>query len=184
MKTQYLKSYTFYILFLSFLLLTGMKCKKDSISFNTKDKLPAITQEGKNTFGFLLNGEVWVPSSPYLQNKLDLSYDPSYMGGTINITAKRYLANGEYESLSIGSYNINTIGTYQISKDKVGINLSGLNECTYLRSDINTSETGFFTITNLNLTTKVISGTFNFKVEKNSCPTINVTQGRFDLKIE
>src|SRR6185312_62260 len=33
-------------------------CKKDS----TKNaKLPPITQEGTNTIGFTINGEVWVP---------------------------------------------------------------------------------------------------------------------------
>ncbi|MFZ6025669.1 MAG: hypothetical protein ACOYVG_14560 [Bacteroidota bacterium] len=34
------------------------KCRKDKLGSNG---LPAATQEGKNTLGFLLNGQPWTP---------------------------------------------------------------------------------------------------------------------------
>ncbi len=40
------------ILYVCFLSLTGMKCKKDSTLIIHKEKLPAITQSGSHTFGF------------------------------------------------------------------------------------------------------------------------------------
>ena len=98
-------------------LLTGMKCKKDNQQLNN-DQLPAVTQNGANTFGFLLNGEVWLPKAPILKQKLDLSYDPNYNGGTFNIIAKKYFDNDDYQSISISSSNMNSIGTYPISIDK------------------------------------------------------------------
>lgn len=54
MKTRYY----FLICFLTIFSLFFAACKKDP----TKNaKLPPITQEGKNTVGFMIDGEVWVP---------------------------------------------------------------------------------------------------------------------------
>ena len=51
-----------------FLLFSAMKCTKDSNNFmpgyppyDDSTKLPPITQNGANTFGFILNGKVWRP---------------------------------------------------------------------------------------------------------------------------
>lgn len=46
-----------YRLLLLIILCVLMGCKKDMPSKN----LPPVTQEGRNTAGFLLDGEVWVP---------------------------------------------------------------------------------------------------------------------------
>jgi hypothetical protein len=44
--------------FLIILLIANLHCKK---SHPPPNILPAMTQEGKNTFGCMVNGEVWVP---------------------------------------------------------------------------------------------------------------------------
>ena len=179
MKTRNIKNKTYclVLLTLSFLLTAGMKCKKDIFDPNN-NQLPAITQEGKNTFGFLLNGEVWVPKAPILRSKLDLSYDPGYMGGTFNIVAFQY--NGDFfQQLSIGNKNINKIGEYPLLVNYY----NGNTQCSY---DVNQGQpVGKIIITKLDLTGNgIISGTFNFKLEKEGCPTINATEGRFDMSIQ
>jgi|GEM_PF-4482748 len=46
-----------------------------------KEELPPITQTGANTFGFLLNGQVWLPKGSDGTPNLTSSYDPTFMGG-------------------------------------------------------------------------------------------------------
>jgi len=56
-----MKTKIFLIAIFAFLLLTALQCKKE------KPTLPPETQEGKGTFGCLIDGEVFVDGwSPYL----------------------------------------------------------------------------------------------------------------------
>lgn len=168
---------------LGFMLLSSMKCKKDNQN-PSKEQLPAITQTGANTFGFLLNGEVWLPKGGLLDQKLDLSYDPSYNGGALSIIANRLLGEKDKSFLSFGGTNVTQAGHYEFSSEKKSVYYydNKKTDCEYHYST--TIITGSLTITKLDLINKFISGTFEFKLEKNGCPTINATQGRFDLKIE
>ncbi|TKC00739.1 DUF6252 family protein [Pedobacter cryophilus] len=175
---KYLKPLIF-LLFLSFLLFTGMQCKKEETGINA---LPPATQEGKNTFGFLLNGEVWVPKTPLLKQRLDLTYDPGYLNGSFGIIANRYISEKDIMELAIGSTGVNKTGTYQFSTaSKNIIYYDSKSNCYYLDD---TTISGSLTITKLDLTNKFISGTFNFKLVKSGCSIIDATEGRFDIKIE
>ncbi len=50
------------ILAFSFLIMVCCNCcKKDSTNTTDVPGLPPATQIGANTFGFLLNGQPWVP---------------------------------------------------------------------------------------------------------------------------
>ena len=167
-----MKNFKFLLLLwaLSLVLFGGIACKKDNA-----EKLPPATQKGANTFGFLLNGKVWLPKGGLLDPKLDLSYDPNYKGGTLNILARRFSKDGNHHYLSIGKSGISKIGVY----DLFGSFNDGL--CYYVST---VESMGTLTITKIDLTNLFISGTFEFKLEKEGCPTINATQGRFDLRIQ
>ena len=53
------------ISFVLLIICCVISCKKDKSSPpSSKPILPAETQVGKNTFGCLLNGEVWLPYVP------------------------------------------------------------------------------------------------------------------------
>ena len=67
------------ILFLLVLLIisSGANCKKN----NPEIGLPPATLEGKNTAGFLLNGEVWLPKGDNGYPNLNFYYDETYRGG-------------------------------------------------------------------------------------------------------
>jgi hypothetical protein len=173
-----LKHYSFVLLALCFMLVSSMKCKKDNQD-PSKEQLPAITQTGANTFGFLLNGEVWLPKGALLQQKLDLSYDPSFMNGTFNVIARRIVFTSNINQyIAMGNEGVNKVGTYPLFVYFDDSNT----KCEYVVDK--TKSVGSLTITKLDLVNKFISGTFEFKLEKSGCPTINATQGRFDLKIE
>ncbi|HEY0770529.1 MAG TPA: DUF6252 family protein [Sphingobacteriaceae bacterium] len=173
MKTTVIYTIAFFIFW-----LTGMKCEKSREQAN--EALPEATREGKNTFGFSLNGEVWIPKGALLERKLDLSYDPNYNGGAMSIIAERNISNEDEQFLSIGGIGINKIGTYNFTSAMKHVYYNDRN-CVY---NDNTTITGSITITRLDLAAKIISGTFSFKLEKNGCPTINATDGRFDMRIE
>ena len=159
------------VVFVAFIALTALQCEKEKQGI---DGLPPITQEGKNTFGFLLNGEVWLPKGGLLDQKLDLSYDPNYKGGTFNIIASQ---NSD-QYMALGNDGINQSGVYPLY-----VYFSDTStECDYLID--RTKSVGILTISKIDLTNKFISGTFEFKLEKEGCPDINATDGRFDLKIE
>lgn len=50
---------SYFLLLICFVVLSAVNsCKKDPTKNAT---LPPATQEGKNTVGFTVNGEVWVP---------------------------------------------------------------------------------------------------------------------------
>ncbi len=170
------------LILLCSLLLLSASCEKEK-SENPIDDLPPATQTGANTFGCLINGEIWKPKGKLLDRILDLSYDPSYMGGTFNVIANRLISQGVKESMTIASYNIKSTGSYVIAENKVGVNFRK-GDCDYLSDEIGNTQTGTFTITRFDMQAKIISGTFNFKLEKTGCPTIIATEGRFDLPIE
>ncbi|WP_293297800.1 hypothetical protein [Pedobacter sp. UBA4863] len=68
-----MRNLKFIFLAVIFALFTGMQCRKDG-KLSGKEELPPITQDGRNTFGFLLNGEIWIPRGGMLNSILDFSY--------------------------------------------------------------------------------------------------------------
>ncbi len=147
--------------------------------------MPPATQEGKNTFGFRLNGEIWIPTGFDGTANLDASYDPTYQGGTLDIYA--YVRTDKIDQfISFGAINLSSLGTYHVtgppgsgspgayySDNSVG--------CTY--NEPQDSVSGSFTITKLDLGNGIVSGTFELAFSKTGCSTISVTEGRFDIRI-
>ena len=91
-----MKKLTYYLA--AFLLLIFTNCKKSKPDSNG---LPAVTQEGKNTLGFLLNGQPWTPQGNNGTGNLDLYYDATFQGGVFNLSAYRNVSttNGSRQSL-------------------------------------------------------------------------------------
>src|ERR1700730_7257280 len=68
------------------ILVCGAKCKKSMPSLT----LPPITQEGKNTFGCKINGQIWIPYFPckdIVAGTTELSYliEPWYIASDLPI---------------------------------------------------------------------------------------------------
>ena len=157
-------------------LLNGSSCSDDS------NVLPAPTQEGLNTFGCLVNGEVWRPEGKPRDNKLDLSYDPGFMGGVLTINANRLRSNEDKEFMFLFSRNTNQGGQYLLNDINKAAATYASNECSYDR-DSSVYRQGILMITRLDLEARIISGTFEFVLARPDCDTVRVTDGRFDMKI-
>lgn len=158
----------------------------------TVDELPAATQTGANTFGAKVDGKLWVPRgfgafpandilearlagpTEILINARDFSSSPTETEFEILITGVTgpgtYLLNNNVSLPASSSYG------YYVKRRLTPEN-EWLTSSTY---------TGSVTITKFDITSRIVSGTFQFNAlnQYNTPQPLNVTEGRFDLTFE
>ena len=88
-----------YLPLLAALLGLG-QCTKD----DPEASLPPATQTGANTFGCLVNGQVWTPKGNNGSSNYSVSYDPTYRKGTLNVGTYRYIGQGANDYQMVGFY--------------------------------------------------------------------------------
>jgi hypothetical protein len=179
---------------LSLLLIVFLtvNCEKDIPS----KSLPPITQEGKNTAGFLLDGEVWVPFAKctYFGNRceeISAFYGPPY--GNKNMFSIQLFRENDDRN-EYGSYITITGQTpiYKAGDHSKEVNASFASEewsgnsGDYIYNGGSSGSEGKFIFTRLDTINNVMSGTFNFILRESngSGKTIEITDGRFDLYMQ
>lgn len=169
-------------LLLIFTLLLFTSCKKDKV----EPSLPAATMEGKNTFGAMVNGEVWVPKGrpSTFQTNLDVVFDPNYEGGSLDIMAHRRIKSDPivYEMMTLGMTQVDQEGVYYWGNPALGSAYFYSETCDYTSGPAVFRE-GKLEVTRLDLKNGIIAGKFEFTVAQPGCDTIRVTEGRFDRKL-
>ena len=188
-KTRYLNPMkkTLSILVFTFLLSS---CNKDSL-FSGKDQLPAETQSGENTAGCLINGEVFIPHQRGLLSSLFCDYD--FLDGkyyfNLNFSDQR---GGYVKTIAVQTRTIDLqIGEiYVLNKKTIdngdfigGGGVYDINLANIFYT--NSIKTGELKITRLDYITgrRIISGTFWFDAVNASGETVEIRQGRFDIKL-
>ena len=134
-------------------------------------QLPEATQSGKDTFGFLLNGEVINITNTYHQTVI-------YQGGFIQFGAggvymtidEPFVENVTYEFKNIGQSTASARFYRETSENSY---------CLY---DFSDTYEGSITFTKIDKVNYFISGIFEYSTKKADCEKINITNGRFDLK--
>lgn len=169
------------------MLFCFVKCRKDKIPAAV---LPPATQEGKNTIGFTINGEVWLPyakCAAFTDPCREISARYGGAGGAapngIGFQFARYRSN-KSSSLTIYTWAGNTITTVGEKIDSIGVEYQGEN------SSGNNDNYSYpllgskFIITKLDKQNQIISGEFEFiLVEQNgSGNKLTLRDGRFDFK--
>jgi hypothetical protein len=147
-------------------------CKDDPAPKTELEKLPPITQEGKNTFGCLVNGKAWVTET-------SIDAVVAYQLDILQISA--CLTNKDNDNcMSFYAFGDRTIETINlVGNQNAGIGFGDKrSNCDYPSEN---TLTGNLSITNLDEIKLIISGTFEFTTVTNECDTIKVTDGRFDL---
>jgi hypothetical protein len=196
-----MKIYSNFFLLLTLLLFS---CKKDDTGITFS--LPAKTQSGQNTFGFILNSSVWTNYGQVCflfaggcRENLTGNYYTN--DGEIHITADKVLyKNGSWntnENIDINlSTNFQGLKTYStLSNDTIGIGYwyseKGQAQKTYLLSQVNPVFN--ISVTKIDTTHKVLSGEFSGKLFRRLSDTsfatsltdsIIITDGRFDIKLK
>ncbi|PRY08388.1 hypothetical protein CLV24_12175 [Pontibacter ummariensis] len=164
------------------LCLSLLACKKDK----NEEVMPNYSMNGSNTFAAYVNGELWLPKGrpSTFQKNFDITYDPAYKGGTLNIAAYRKISDNpsEYEHVIIAMAQADHEGVYTFDNPEIsGVRFYN-QECEYDKSPEVYRE-GQLEITKLDLQNGIIAGKFEFTLTKPGCDTIRVTEGRFDKKI-
>jgi len=169
-----------YLTLIIFVLISA--CKKSS----PPTSLPSITQEGKNTFGCLINGKVFTPKKRFNSyDNLRANYS-TIDRGTFNMSAPRSDGvNGEAVFFRSKGLMLAEGQTYKLGGD--GIN--GVMFASYLKT-VNFNSTRYDSKDDISgeiiitkLTSKIISGTFSFDAVSSDGVKVEIREGRFDLTL-
>ena len=166
-----MKKYSIYTLFLFSLVIYLSACQKD-------DELPPVTLEGKNTFGCLVNGALWLPKGSFNVPGTSADYTSGYF---LTFNAGNESSGFSFlvkEPLEINR-NYDLADTAEV-KAYYENEING-NVCIYADYHVlnGSLEIAKFSLAYQN---KVLSGTFEFTTYNPDCgDTIKVTEGRFDI---
>ncbi len=167
------------------ILLISASCKKEKTGLAA---LPAATQEGKNTFGCLIDGNVFVAQT-HLFNKSPVTCEYGYIDSDIS-KGHFFQASGlddksnpdKFFSVKIFTSKIDikegTTYPFQNQKDNGAF-------AEYIINIYNkyTSLSGELTITKFDEINHIASGTFWFDAQNDKGEKVEVREGRFDAKI-
>lgn len=149
-------------------------------------ELPPITQEGKNTFGFLLNGEVWLPKAATYMYAI--KQQASYYQGKFILVGNRVGQDKNIDeklNITLDAPVLWDTGTFVLKnpgKNAIGAwywnNIHGFEYKT------DSIHTGILHITRFDLEKRIVSGTFNMVMmgNENTPDSVIITDGRFDMK--
>jgi len=141
-------------------------------------ELPPETQKGANTFGCLVNGELFVAQPHFsgfnVQNYVDALYINALDGNsTITIFGSR--KSGFIE--------------FRIPNPEIGKSfITNKSEYSSNGNRFQGEDTGEIFLTKLDLENRIVSGTFEFEIpllkdgEAVEDSTVKITEGRFDIK--
>jgi len=134
--------------------------------------LPPITQTGANTFGCKVNGQVWLPTTVWVD----------YHNGGMVISANNWYGFHSDVIITISEFTAFKPGNYELSA-----NTSYISKGSYRNGkDMYYTDSiylGNLTINRLDSVNSILSGTFSFDAKNASTgEVIHVTEGRFDNK--
>ncbi len=182
-----MRNHLYFLFIFSLLFFSFVGCKKNNDPTENAT-LPPATQEGKNTMGFTIDGEVWVPyykcklsGNPCGEISADYNGPPS---GPNNIGFGFSRERNNKKSFLVISSAFATITSTGNKVDSIGVNYNGENSNSNTDSYSGPLPGSKFIITKLDKQNQIISGEFDFiLLEQNrSGKTINLKDGRFDFK--
>jgi len=169
---------------LLFLSVVYIQCRKSSPPPNI---LPPVTQEGKNTFGCKVNGDVWIPyfhCTVFTGSCKELGFSVYHSDTThqlplyFSLSTQRATSDTTFSFFDLFSVGANNKTGNVI--DSVVILYHALGSSEYYRyPSSNTS--GVLNFTKLDTINHIISGTFSFTLYNTWNDSVVVTDGRFDL---
>lgn len=169
------------LLLLFSLLLFSSRCKKQ----NTEPELPPETTTGAMTFGCRVNGKVFVPKGSIDGPGITSQY--IYLGtgqgggwflnlnGANRIDEPRVTIGIETDSLFIEEGK-----TYSLKSLKGFASARVLSDIIPYRMSAN--DVGELVVTKHNTNQRILSGRFSFTVSHSNGTTLNITEGRFDVR--
>lgn len=167
--------------FLFLLLVSNTHCKKSPPPPNI---LPPVTQEGKNTFGCKVNGEVWRPYATchifYGRQCMELGFEV-YPLDTLHKLPFSF-GLGTENNTDTSSFEMHTRGsnitlTGNIIDSIILTFWKGPQFYTYMPGHT----PGVINVTKLDTVNNIMAGTFSFTLYDSNNDSVVVSDGRFDL---
>jgi hypothetical protein len=166
-------------------MFTASRCKKE--------ELPPETQEGKNTFGCYINGELLVPGGGGLGPIKTCYYQSIYPGESgyvFQLEAKRSEDNDcglRTVTITLDSVRIVEGNTYKLGIYKIGNGNGRYNHYPPICGDPIKFETfdessGEIYFKKFDEVNHIAAGTFWFTAVNSMGDTVKITDGRFDMK--
>ncbi len=153
--------------------------------------LPEATQEGKNTFGCMVDGKLWLP---YAEHTLDSEVEGEHSTGWFGVRAEQEKNPLQYIWLqladSTGGLKLKTYSLDEGFSAYLESYTNGVSE----RYDTGPGNDGSITITKLEPRTgtaiggvsrsyTIVSGTFSFSATSATTgKAVRITEGRFDVQ--
>jgi hypothetical protein len=155
-------------------------CKKKPI-----DKLPPATQEGKNTMGYLVDGEAVFMEGKYQDLFIGCSQGIKVLGGSNYITIMGKKCESPTLSLNLGKASIKPGLVLLNKKPVVQSDNYGLLDMLFVGEHFETNDSMVGKINFTTVTDKIMAGTFEFECINtiNKTTTKKVTDGRFDIAL-
>ena len=178
------------LILLCSLLLLSASCKKEK-SENPIDDLPPATQTGANTFGCLVNGELFLPKGSGLGGPvLNAQYEFVDNKYYFSLLATRSGKDCKSSSilLSLNNLTLQNMKTYSLqdtSEGKAHLRVRIGIDCSFNTDFFRTNNnvTGNMNITYFNTTKNIVAGTFSFDAVNSKGEKVEVREGRFDMKL-
>jgi Family of unknown function (DUF6252) len=188
-KTRHMRLLPTLSIILTCIILTASNCKKNKPD-NPVDQLPPETQIGANTFGCLVNGQVFKPGGAQLSGG-SLSCNYQYLNGGYYfrlVGVNDNSVNRKSIGIFTDSLRISEGATLILEKPFVKSKAYGLYSYSktqpFLREDYETSEIykGEIKIKKLDPVNQIVSGTFWFDAVNGNGQKAEVREGRFDVR--
>ncbi len=153
----------------------------DDHPINPVDQLPAATQTGENTFGCLLDGEVFLPSGG--TNPLDCVYQFVDGGYYFALQGNRRNSNNNLVLIGLATRDFQIFeNQLYILSENISPSVSGVYALGGMFSYTSAIYTGELRITKLDEINQIVSGTFWFDVEDSNGVVHEIREGRFDMQ--
>tara|TARA_R110002012_G_scaffold70712_1_gene181892 strand:+ start:16626 stop:17183 length:558 start_codon:yes stop_codon:yes gene_type:complete len=172
-----------YSLLLLFLALTVAGCSDDDDNPPTDpvDQLPPATQTGAQTFGCLLDGEVFLSGNT--PNNLDCVYQFTNGAYYFSLQGNKRDSNNNLIRISLNTKRL------EIHQNDTYILLENIDENAYgsyfYNADFyytNQTQTGELKITKLDYGNHIVAGTFWFDIKDSNGVVHKIREGRFDVR--
>ncbi|MDP1764807.1 MAG: hypothetical protein Q8L07_13070 [Sediminibacterium sp.] len=181
---------SFLIIAASFVLLSS-SCRKNK-PVNPVDQLPPETQTGTNTFGCLVNGQVFKPGGASLSGgSLQCNYQLLPNNGYYFVLIGRYRNNNNGSGSSVGLYT-DSLNLIEGAKFNLKTRINGNPSASYSfytsAISLQSYETdgnlykGELWIKKLDTVNQIVSGTFWFDAVNTNGQKTKIREGRFDMR--
>ena len=177
-------------------IISFSSCEKKNF-----DEMPPETRSGKNTFGCLIDGDLFVGGwgAPWMTAPLSTTYRSKSDHLSISVWGKRDNTFGGRITIGVNTPRQNSTQKFSIvsyfpDSDEFNPSSVAANDTTTIYCPLFVSiNDGICTITKFDIHKKIVSGRFEFigrcadwyyNIIDSTATTVQITQGRFDLKFD